>query len=187
MSRSTVFGSSIVPFRLVFLMWLFFTLEMFYGWPISMFGIIPRSLPGVIGIFVAPLVHGDIIHLVSNTIPLLFLGSVLYFFYPRLAPTVFYRGYFWTNILVWLFGRPLSRHIGASGVVYALAFFLIFFGIFHRDFRSLAISVIVLLMYGGLFYGILPADPQVSWESHLAGALVGVATAIMLSGKRERV
>jgi len=88
---------------------------------------------------------------------------------------------------VWLFGRPLSTHIGASGVVYALAFFLIFFGLFYRDFRSLAISVIVLLMYGGLFYGILPADPNISWESHLGGALVGVATAIMLSKKYKRV
>jgi membrane associated rhomboid family serine protease len=88
--------------------------------------------------------------------------------------------------LVWLFGRPLSIHIGASGVIYARAFFLIFFGIFYRDFRSLLISVVVLLFYGGIFYGVLPSDPHISWESHLAGALVGIATAITLSKKRIR-
>ena len=186
MGRSSLFGSSVVPFRLVFLMWLSYTLEFFYGWNLSAFGIIPRSLFGLIGIFTAPLIHGNLLHLISNTIPLLFLGSVLYFFYAPFAPTVFYRSYFWTNLLVWLFAWPGSIHIGASGVVYSIAFFLIFFGIFYRDFRSLIISIVVLVMYGGLFYGILPSDPHISWESHLAGALVGVSTAITLSMKRKR-
>ena len=186
MSKSTLFGSSVVPFRLVFLMWLFFVLEFSYGWQLSIFGIIPRTFPGIIGIFIAPLIHGNVYHLVSNTVPLLFLGSVLYFFYASIAPTVFYRAYFWTNLLVWLFGRPASIHIGASGIVYALAFFLIFFGILYRDFRSIIISVIVVIMYGGVFYGILPSDPHISWESHLGGALVGISTAITLSKKRVK-
>jgi membrane associated rhomboid family serine protease len=164
-------------------MWLLFSLEAYYGWPLSAFGIIPRTLPGLIGIVMSPLLHGNIFHLISNTIPLLFLGSVLYFFYPRLAPTVFFRAYFWTNLLVWLFARPQSIHIGASGIVYALAFFLIFFGIFYRDFRSLIITVVVFLLYGGVFYGILPGDPHVSWESHFAGALVGIGSALTLSRK----
>lgn len=186
MRGSSLFDSAVVPFRLVFLMWLSFTLEFYYHWNIGIFGIVPRTIPGIIGIFTAPFIHGNIYHLISNTIPLLFLGSVLYFFYDALAPTVFFRAYFWTNILVWLFAWPGHSHIGASGVVYALAFFLIFFGIFYRDFRSLFISVVVFLMYGGIFYGVLPTDPQVSWESHLAGALVGIATAINLSKKRVR-
>ncbi len=185
MNQSRLFGISIVPFRIVFLMWLFYSLEYLYGWKLSFFGIIPRTIPGIIGIFTSPLLHGNIFHLLSNTVPLLFLGSVLYFFYPKLAPTVFFRSYFWTNLLVWLFARPHSIHIGASGVVYALAFFLIFFGIFYRDFRSLTITIIVFILYGGVFYGILPSDPLVSWESHLAGALVGIASAVTLA-KRKR-
>lgn len=164
-------------------MWLMFSLEAYYGWPLSVFGIIPRTLPGLIGIVTSPLLHGNIFHLLSNTVPMLFLGSVLYFFYPRLAPTVFFRAYFWTNLLVWLFARPNSIHIGASGIVYALAFFLIFFGIFYRDFRSLIITVVVFMLYGGVFYGILPGDPHVSWESHFAGALVGIGSALTLSRK----
>lgn len=186
MSRSTMFDSSVVPFRIVFLMWLSFVLDYVYHIHLDVFGIVPRTFWGLIGIFTAPLIHGNIYHLVSNTIPMLFLGSVLYMFYPRLAGTVFFRSYFWTNILVWLFARPDSMHIGASGVIYGLAFFLIFFGIFYRDFRSLIISIIVVILYGGIFYGIFPNDPHISWESHLAGSLVGLATAINLSRKGRK-
>jgi membrane associated rhomboid family serine protease len=171
MSSHSLFGSSVIPIRLVFLMWAAFYIEIISGLPLSFLGIVPRTLFGLIGIFTAPFIHGDLLHLVSNTVPLLFLGSVLFFFYARIGSQVFLRAFFWTNILVWLFARP-ANHIGASGLVYALAFFLIFFGIFRRDFLSLFISVIVILLYGGVFYGILPSDPRVSWESHFAGALV---------------
>src|SRR5690606_20547025 len=129
--------------------------------------------------------HGSLNHLISNSIPLLFLGTILYFFYERIAGIVFFRAYFWTNSLVWIFGRQGANHIGASGLVYALAFFLIFFGIFRRDFLSIIISVAVILLYGGVIYGVLPTDPQVSWESHFSGALVGIYTAIGLSGKKS--
>lgn len=165
-------------------MWLAFFLEFFYGWPLSNLGIQPWTVTGLIGIVTAPLVHGNFTHLVSNTIPLLFLGSTLFFFYPRIGGVVFFRAYFWTNILVWLFARP-ANHIGASGVVYGLAFFLIFFGIFRRDFLSILISILTLLLYGGVFYGVLPTDPRVSWESHFAGALVGITSAITFSRKRK--
>jgi membrane associated rhomboid family serine protease len=166
-------------------MWGVFYIETMVGVDLSAYGIIPRTFWGLIGIFTAPLIHGDILHLISNTIPLLFLGSVVFFFYSKIGGAVFFRAYFWTNALVWLFARP-ANHIGASGVVYALAFFLIFFGFFRRDFISIFISAIVLLLYGGVFYGVLPSDPRVSWESHFAGALVGIASA-MTFGKKKSV
>lgn len=179
-------SSSATPFRIVFLMWLVFTLEYVYGWHISPFGIVPRTLVGTIGIFTSPLIHGSLSHLISNTIPLLFLGSVIVFFYDKIGSVIFFRAYFWTNTLVWCFARPESNHIGASGIVYSLATFLIFFGFFKRDFRSLIISICILALYGGVFFGILPNDPRVSWESHLAGALVGFITALHL-GKSKKV
>jgi membrane associated rhomboid family serine protease len=175
-------ASAVVPLRIIFLMWLVFTLEVF-GWNLS-FGIIPRTLFGLIGIFTAPLVHSGLAHLISNTFPLLVLGTVLFFFYERIGTIVFVRAYFWTNILVWLFARP-ANHIGASGLVYALAFFLIFYGIFKRDFTSLLISIVIFLIYGGVFYGILPGNPYISWESHFAGALVGISTAVTFSSKKK--
>src|SRR5690606_16124569 len=185
MAQSGWFGSSVVPFRIVFLMWAAFYVEMFYGWPLSALGIQPWSLTGLIGIVTGPLLHGSLDHLLSNTLPLLFLGTVLYFFYERIAGTVFFRTYFWTNAMVWIFGRQNSVHIGASGIVYGLAFFLIFFGIFRRDFTSMTISVVVVLLYGGVIYGILPTDPRVSWESHFSGALVGIYTAIGLITQKK--
>jgi membrane associated rhomboid family serine protease len=185
MAESSVFGSAVIPFRLVILMWVVFFIEFLFAVPFSSFGIMPWEPIGLIGIFSGPILHGSFNHLVSNTVPLLFLGSVLFFFYRNIGGTVFFRCYFWTNIMVWLFARHGSNHIGASGVVYGLAFFLIFFGIFRRDFLSMVISIIVILLYGGIIYGVLPTDPRVSWESHFAGALVGVYTAIGFSKKKD--
>lgn len=184
MASSSVFGSSVVPFRFVFLMWAVYYLEIILQIPFTVFGIVPRTFYGLIGIFTAPFLHGSLLHLVSNTVPLLFLGSIIFFFYGRIGGDVFLRAYFWTNILVWLFARD-ANHIGASGLVYGLAFFLIFFGLFRRDFLSIFISIIVMLLYGGVFYGVLPSDPRVSWESHFAGALVGISTAITFSRKKK--
>jgi membrane associated rhomboid family serine protease len=185
MAESSWYSSAVIPLRIVFIMWAAFFIEWILGFPFSAFGIIPRTGFGLVGIFTAPLLHGNLDHLLSNTLPLLFLGSVLFFFYYRIGGTVFFRAYFWTNIMVWLFGRSNSSHIGASGVVYSLAFFLIFFGIFRRDFTSMLISIIVIMLYGGVIYGVLPTDPRVSWESHFAGALVGIYTAIGFSSKKE--
>lgn len=185
MAQSSWFGSTIIPLRLVFLMWVIFFVEYLSGIPFSAFGIIPWTATGLIGVLTGTMLHANFNHLLSNTIPLLFLGSVIFFFYGRIGGIVLFRSYFWTNIMVWLFGRHESSHIGASGVVYGFAFFLIFFGIFRRDFTSMLISIIVIILYGGVIYGVLPTDPRVSWESHFAGALVGIYTAIGLSSKKD--
>lgn len=182
---TSFFGSSVVPFRLVFLMWLTFSLEFFYGFDLGFLGIMPRTLGGSIGIFTAPIIHGDLSHLISNTLPLLFLGSILFFFYERIGRTVFFRCYFYTNILVWVFSPRVSYHIGASGLIYGLSAFLIFFGLLRKDFVSLLISFAVIFIYGGIFYGILPTNPRISWESHLAGVLVGTVTAFNLADKKK--
>lgn len=183
-SRSYL-GSAVVPFRLVFLMWLVFTVELYYQIDLSAFGILPRTWWGLIGIFTAPMIHGNLGHLLSNTVPLLFLGGTLFFFYNRIGTTVFFRCYFVTNILVWIFGPRQTTHIGASGLIYGLSAFLIFFGLLRKDVMSILISIVVLLLYGGIFYGILPTDPWISWESHLAGTIVGAATAFMLRDTKK--
>jgi membrane associated rhomboid family serine protease len=179
-SRNSFFDSSVVPFRLTFIMWAVFSFEFYYGYNLGWLGIRPRTLTGLIGLFTAPLLHDGLAHIISNTIPLLFLGSVIFFFYERIGGIVFFRCYFITNLLVWLLSPRDSYHIGASGLVYGLSSFLIFFGILRKDFWSLVISVVVFMMYGGIFYGVLPSDPRISWESHLAGAIVGAVTAFDL-------
>jgi membrane associated rhomboid family serine protease len=180
------FGSSVVPFRLVFIMWLSFSIQFFYHIDLGFLGIKPRTLEGLIGIFTAPMIHGNYMHLLSNTVPLLFLGTILFFFYERIGGIVFFRCYFITNILVWIFSQRLSYHIGASGLIYGLAAFLICYGLLKQDFVSLIVSTFVFFIYGGIFLaGILPSDPRISWESHLAGALVGLVTAFNLAQKRK--
>jgi membrane associated rhomboid family serine protease len=166
-------------------MWAVFAVEFFYGIDLGFLGIMPRTLWGLVGVFTAPMVHGDLGHLISNTFPLIFLGATLFFFYQRIGYLVFVRCYFVTNLLVWLLSPRLSFHIGASGLVYGISAFLIFFGLLRKDFMSLLISMVVLLSYGGIFYGVLPTDPRVSWESHLAGFIVGTVTAFQLKDKKR--
>lgn len=173
--------SLIVPARLGLLMWAVFFLEITFIMDFSFLGIFPRTIFGMWGIFCSPVLHGSFWHLTSNTIPLLFLGTTLYFFYERVADKVFFNCYFLTGLMVWVFGRQ-TIHIGASGLIYGLAFFLMFIGFFQKDFRSIFISAIVLFMYGGLFYGLLPNQPGVSWESHLIGGITGFLMAVIYGG-----
>jgi membrane associated rhomboid family serine protease len=172
--------SLVIPIRFIFIIWAVFVLGLILPIDLAILGIFPRSFRGMIGILMAPLIHGSLLHLISNTLPLLFLGVVLFLFYDRIAKQVFIQCYFFTNILVWIFARP-SLHIGASGLVYGIAAFLIFFGLFRKDFKSILISILILVLYGGLVYGIFPHQPGVSWESHLMGALVGLSTASQLA------
>ena len=184
-SQRSLIGSAIVPLRLVFLMWLTFSLEIFLQIDLGYLGIKPRSLDGLLGILMAPMIHGSLSHLISNTYPVLFLGTLLFYVYPRIAGTVFLRSYLITNILVWILSPRPSFHIGASGLVYGLSAFLMFFGFLRQDFLSLVISIIIVVSYGGIFYGVLPVDDRISWESHLAGAIVGTITAFDLSNRNR--
>jgi len=169
-------SSVLRPFRLLMLMWLFFSVSFFFNIDFGFLGILPRSYFGLIGIFTGPLVHGNLNHISSNSVPVLFLGTILYFFYPKIANRIFLQCYFFTNILVWFFGRTFL-HIGASGLIYALAFFLISIGFFEGKFRALIISIAVLAVYGSLIYTAFDFNQAVSWESHLFGALVVVTSA----------
>lgn len=174
--------SVVVPARLAVLIWAVFLFEISWYVDLGYLGIIPRTIPGMLGIFFSPILHGNFWHLTSNTLPLLFLGTTLYYFYERIADQVFLYSYFLPGILVWIFARQ-NIHIGASGLIYGLAFFLMFIGFFRRDFRSLFISAIVVILYGGLFYGLLPTHPGVSWESHLFGGVVGFLLAVRYGKK----
>ncbi|SNS71177.1 Membrane associated serine protease, rhomboid family [Ekhidna lutea] len=170
------------PLRLCFFMWLVFTIEFYLSVDLGYLGIYPREITGLVGVVMAPLLHGNFNHLVSNSIPLLVLGGSLFFFFPAIAHRVFLQAYFFTNILVWVFGRPFF-HIGASGLIYALASFLVFYGLFKRNFKSVIVSAIVIFLYGGMAYSLLSFDDRISWESHLMGAVVGLVTAMLLRNK----
>lgn len=168
-------------------MLVFFIQFKFDGIDLKFLGIYPRKLEGMIGILTAPLIHSadNPGHIMSNILPLLVLGGTLYFFYESIAPYVFGWCYFATNILVWMFAWNDGFHIGASGLIYGMASFLIFYGFFKRDFKSLIISVAIMILYSGLVYGLLPFEPNISVESHLFGAIVGLILAMYYGRKKN--
>jgi membrane associated rhomboid family serine protease len=145
-------------------------------------GVLPRQVPGLKGIITMPLIHANYTHLASNSIPIITLGAGIIFFYPEVAAWVWGIIYVLTGSLVWIFGRE-SEHIGASGLIYGFAAFLFFGGIFRRNTRLLAISLLVLVYYGGIIWGVLPIDPRISWEGHLFGALSGIFAAYIFKNK----
>ena len=143
------------------------------------FGLRPREWTGLIGIVTAPLVHGDFAHLFANSVPLAVLGAAMLFLYPHSTLRVLPAVYLGPGLLVWLFGRG-SVHLGASGLVYGLVTYVFVAGLLRHDRRAIAASLLVVLMYGSLAWGVLPIDPRVSWETHLAAAAIGALLAIFL-------
>jgi membrane associated rhomboid family serine protease len=143
------------------------------------FGVRPRQLAGLPGILLAPLLHAGFSHLLANSLPLLVLGTVMLHLYPNSALKVIPAVYFGPGIAVWLFARE-SVHLGASGLVYGLVTYIFVAGLIRRDKRAIAASLLVCFLYGALAWGVLPIEPGVSWETHLAAALIGLALAIAL-------
>lgn len=143
------------------------------GYTLSSYGIYPRAMDGVLGIFTGPLVHSSWEHLLSNSVPLFVSTSLIHFFYKRVAWASLLFIYPLTGFLVWLFARQVY-HIGASGVVYGLIAFIFGSGIFRRNIKSIILALVVTILYSGYIAGVLPYKEGVSWESHLLGAITGL-------------
>ena len=143
------------------------------------FGIRPRKLAGLHGILFAPLLHGDFGHLLANSVPLVVLGTVMLTLYPNSAIRVLPVVYLAPGLAVWLFARG-GVHLGASGLVYGLVSYILVAGLIRRDRRAIAASLLVCFMYGAMVWGVLPIQHRVSWETHLAAALIGVLLAVLL-------
>jgi len=150
-----------------------------FGLDLQRFGIHPRDVQSLAGIVMAPLLHGDVLHLASNALPLLIAGTALLYLYPDSSRFVLPAVYLLPGILVWLFARD-SIHIGASGLVYGIVAYVFIGGILRRDRRAWAASILVAFLYGAMVWGVLPLKHGVSWETHLAAAAVGVVLALAL-------
>lgn len=147
---------------------------------LSSYGIVPRTQKGLIGIITSPFLHANIRHLISNTLPLVILLLVTFSFYPKKATAVILISVLLGGTLVWLLGRH-TNHVGASGLIYGLAAFLIVNGFTEQKFIPLLISIAVVIVYGGLFWGLFPSyRSYISWEGHLFGAISGVIAVFIL-------
>ena len=143
------------------------------------YGIYPGQLSGLIGVFLAPLIHGSFTHLITNTAPLLILGTALLYGYPKSAKIVIPAVYVGTGLAVWLFARPVY-HAGASGLTFGFMFFVFTIGVIRWDRRAIALSMIVFFLYGSMIWGIFPNKAGISYESHFFGGLIGFLLAFLL-------
>jgi membrane associated rhomboid family serine protease len=160
-------------------LWVILLIDTAIGVGLSAWGTGPRRLQGLLGLISMPLIHGGVGHLATNTLPLILLGTGLQYFYPRTALRVL--PWFWIapGLFVWIFGADGSTHYGASGFNFAMLGYLSLGGLLRRDAATLALSMVTLFLYGGMFSGILPVEDGVSWEGHLGGLLTGFVAAII--------
>ncbi len=176
-----IIRSMIFPVFFVILIWLVMISDYVFHLDLAQYGLRPLQWKGLIGIITSPFLHADFSHLAANTIPVLVLGSLLFYFYRELAWTVILLIWFLTGLWTWLLARGDAVHIGASGIVYGMASFLFFSGIVRRDNRLMVITLLVTFLYGGLIWGIFPKffpNIPISWESHLMGLVSGTILAI---------
>jgi membrane associated rhomboid family serine protease len=165
------------PVLFVLILWIVFWFEVRFGMRLSKFGIYPQTIEGMRGILLSPFLHGDIKHLYHNSIPLFVLSVALFYFYRPIAWKVLFWGVLCSGFLTWLIGRP-SYHIGASGLIYVLVSFTFFKGVFAKHYRLIALSLLVIFLYGSMIWYTLPIEQGISWEGHLSGLLTGLLFAI---------
>lgn len=176
-SRSRKVALGVAGF--VGVIWLVHVVAVLAGWDLALLGVRPGLVDGLPGVLTAPLIHGSWGHLISNTLPLLILGTALIYGTPkaaRIALPVIWLG---SGLGVWLFARE-AVHIGASGLTYGMMFYLFTIGILRRDRQSIALTLLVFFLYGGMIWGVFPRSPGVSFEYHLFGAIAGVICAFLL-------
>ena len=158
---------------ILIIIWSVKLFEIVFDYDFTEYGILPRNFNGLLGILLSPLIHSDVNHLLSNSLPVIILCLLIFNFYSQIAKKIFIYLYFISGLWLWCIGRE-SFHIGASGLIYAMASFLFFSGILRKNSQLSAVALLVIFIYGGLFWGLFPIDKNVSWEGHLTGFIAGI-------------
>ncbi len=171
-------SAAILTLTMVGLLWLVYLGALIFDFGITQYGIYPRRISGLTGIVFAPIIHGSFAHLVSNSLPIILLGTALMYGYPRSAWPVLGFIYVGTGLGVWLIARD-AYHIGASGLTTGMLFFVFIIGLLRRDPRAIVLSMLVFFLYGSMVWGVFPSERGVSFESHLCGAVMGVILAFV--------
>ena len=176
MSTQRKYSIFILPALFILVLFVVEWIEHTYGMRFAKYGVLPRTLEGLKGVLFSPFIHSDWKHLTNNALPLFVLTATLGFFYKGIAKEVFLWSWLMSGLWLWAIGRP-SFHIGASGLLYALASFLFFSGFIRKHTKLMSISMFIVFLYGGMVWGIFPMKKHISWEGHLAGALAGLILA----------
>ncbi len=179
-SQQFKYSNSVIlyPLMIVLIIWLVFWYQVRVDYGIKSFGIKPQKLEGLLGIFTSPFLHGDIDHIYNNSIPLFVLSLALFYFYKKIAWKVILYGVLLSGFLTWLIGSG-GNHIGASGLIYVLVSFIFFKGIFAKHYRLIALSLMVIFLYGSMIWYVFPVKEGMSWEGHLGGLITGFVFALI--------
>ena len=179
-NKQQFINSIFIPFIIGIIMILCFILEKGMDWDFHTAGVFPRRIENLWGVFTLVFVHADWSHLANNVISFVLLGCLLYYFYKELASKVLILSYLFSGLILWFIGRD-SWHIGASGLIYSIAFFLFFSGIIRKYVPLIAISLVVAFIYGSMVWHIFPWQQQdpISWEGHLAGGIIGLVLSVL--------
>ena len=158
---------------ILIIIWSVKIFEIVFDYDFTEYGVLPRKFNGLTGILFSPLIHSDVNHLLSNSLPVIILCLLIFNFYSQIAKKILIYLYFISGLWLWCIGRE-SFHIGASGLIYAMASFLFFSGILRKNSQLSAVALLVIFIYGGLFWGLFPIHKNVSWEGHLTGFIAGI-------------
>lgn len=188
-----IYSTLFYPLLFVVFIWIIFAIHYFGNYNFTHFGVLPRDPKGLGGIITSVFIHGNLSHIFSNTIPLLVLGMLLFYFYKKIAKAAFLWIWVVSGLWLWIGGRnnitEPTYHIGASTLVYGLAGFLFFSGVFRKHLRLMVVSMLVVFLYGGIVWGIFPIKEEMSWEGHLFGLIAGTLVAFNYrkEGPKRRV
>ena len=174
--RNKILNTLVYPVFFVLIIGLVHLIQYVFELNFVNYGVYPRSTKGLIGILTSPLIHGSFNHLLNNSIPILILGTSLFYFYKEVAFRVSVWIYLMVGIWTWVYARE-AYHIGASGVLYGLFSFLLISGFVRRNKQLISLSFAVVFLYGSLVWGIFPIDVKVSFEAHLWGFVAGIILA----------
>ncbi len=162
----------------IVVLWWIKAFELAFDTDFGVLGNRPREWTGLLGVLTAPLLHGSVAHLMSNTLALLVLGTLAFASFPKASWRSLPLIWILAGLAVWGFARE-SFHIGASGLTHGLMFLLLTLGLMRRDRIAIATGFIAFFLYGGMLLTVLPREPGVSWEYHLAGAAFGVISGLL--------